>query len=182
GMGEPVSLPIAEALYAALIVDTGSFRFSNTNARAFHAAGDLVSLGVRPERVYRNAFENRRDAFVRLLPLVFASLGRKSGGKILWLQVTRQMLAKARASHEDTEGFIELLRAVRGVEVCALFKEQEADRVRVSLRSTESVDLHRFARSFGGGGHAKAAGLTIAGSMEEAVRTVVAGLEALVSD
>ncbi|MBM3319897.1 MAG: DHH family phosphoesterase [Candidatus Eisenbacteria bacterium] len=179
--GAPISLPIAEALYAALLVDTGSFRFSNTDARALRAAAELVGLGVRPERAYRDAFENRRGAFVRLLPLAFAALGSTSGGKILWVSVTRRMLEEARADFEDTDGYIELLRAVRGVEVCALFKEVEEGRVRVSLRSTGKVELHRFAASFGGGGHAKAAGLTVEGSLEEAVRSVTAGLEALVS-
>lgn len=180
-IGGPISTPIAEALYAALLVDTGSFRYSNTDERTLRAASELVRLGVKPDRVYRDAFENRRLASVRLLPLAFATLGRKAAGKILWITVTREMLAKAGATLEDAEGYVELLRAVRGAEVCVFFKENEPDKVRVSLRSTGSVDLNRFARSFGGGGHAKAAGLTIDGSMAEAVRRVVEGLEAVVS-
>ncbi|RPJ44950.1 MAG: bifunctional oligoribonuclease/PAP phosphatase NrnA, partial [Candidatus Latescibacterota bacterium] len=168
-------------LYAALLVDTGSFRYSNTDERTLRAASELVRLGVKPDRVYRDAFENRRLASVRLLPLAFATLGRKADGKILWITVTREMLAKAGATLEDAEGYIELLRAVRGAEVCVLFKESEPEKVRVSLRSTGNVDLNRFARSFGGGGHAKASGLTIDGSMAEAVRRVVEGLEAVVS-
>jgi phosphoesterase RecJ-like protein len=180
-MGGPISLPTAEALYAAILVDTGSFRFSNADARALRAGADLVALGVRPERIFRDAFENRSFASVRLLALALETLGRKAGGRIVWAHVTRPMLSKAQANLEDADGFIEVLRAIRGVEVCALFKEQAPDSIRVSLRSQGQVNVQRFARALGGGGHAKAAGLTYSGSMEEAVRAVVAGLEALVS-
>lgn len=172
---------IAEALYAALIVDTGCFRFSNTDERAFRTASELLAAGVKPERSYREAFENRRFASVKLLPLVFATLERGSGGKVVWVRVTRDMLAEAGARLEDTEGYIEILRAIRGVEVCAVFKEHKPDRVRVSLRSTGHVDVNRFARSFGGGGHTKAAGLTVDKSMEEAVAAVVSGLDSLLA-
>lgn len=178
-MGGPLTPSIADALYAALAVDTGSFRFSNTDERAFRTAAELVRAGVRPERVYRDSFENRRLASVKLLPLVFGALERGSGGKVLAVRATREMLTEAGARHEDTEGFIEILRAVQGVEVCAVFKEHKPDKIRVSLRSTGDVDVSRFARSFGGGGHAKAAGLTIEKSMEEAVGAVLSGLDAL---
>ncbi|MFH1277156.1 MAG: bifunctional oligoribonuclease/PAP phosphatase NrnA [Candidatus Eisenbacteria bacterium] len=180
-MGGTSTPAIAEALYAALIVDTGCFRFSNTDERALRTAAELVRAGVRPERAYREAFENRRLASVKLLPLVFAALERGSGGKVLAVRVTKEMLSEAGARHEDTEGFIELLRAVKGVEVCAVFKEQKPERIRVSLRSTGDVDVSRFARSFGGGGHAKAAGLTVEKSMEEAVGLVLSGLDALLA-
>ena len=180
-MGGTISTPIAEAIYAALIVDTGCFRFSNTDERTLRVAADLIAAGVRPDRVYRSSFENRRFASAKLIPSVFETLGRKSGGKVVWIQVTREMLANAGATHEDTEHYIEFLRTIRGAEVCAVLKEHDGGTVRVSLRSTGDVDVHNFARSFGGGGHAKAAGLTVSGTMEEAVQKVVSGLEALVA-
>jgi phosphoesterase RecJ-like protein len=178
-LGEPIPPVVAEPLYAAIITDTGCFRFSNTDARTFLAAAELIECGVRPDLAYRDAFENRRWASAKLLPPIFSTLDKTSDGKIAWVQVTKKMLAQAGGRFEDAEGVIEILRGIRGVEVCVVFKEQGEKKIRASLRSTGRVDLHRFAQSHGGGGHSKAAGLTYDGSLEEAISAVITGLEEL---
>jgi len=179
-LGGTIPPALAEPLYAAIITDTGCFRFSNTDGRTLRAGAELLESGVRAELAYQNAFENRRWASAKLLPGVFSTLDRTSDGKIAWVHVTKKMLTQAGGRYEDVEGVIEILRGLRGVEVCVVFKEQGKKTIRASLRSTGKVDLHRFAQSHGGGGHSKAAGLTYEGSMEEAIGAVIKGLEELV--
>ncbi|MBN1824837.1 MAG: bifunctional oligoribonuclease/PAP phosphatase NrnA [Candidatus Eisenbacteria bacterium] len=179
-LGGDFDAAMVEALYATIIIDTGSFHFSNTDARALRAAADLVERGARPDRIYRYAFEDRRWASAKLLAPVLSTLDRTGDGRIAWIHVTREMIKKANGRYEDVEGFIEIPRGVRGVEVCAFFKEHDPETIRISLRSNGDVDLHRFAQSHGGGGHSKAAGITFQGSLEEAIRGIVSGLEALV--
>ncbi len=171
---------IAEALYAAIITDTGSFRFANTDARALRIGADLVERGVRPELVYQKVFENRKWASAKLLAPVFTTLGKSVNGKLAWISATRKMLTETGANQGDMDGFIDQIRAIRGVEVCVFFKEADEGVVRVSLRSNGSVDVQRFAQSLGGGGHTRAAGLTVEGTVEEAIGKVIAGLESLV--
>lgn len=179
-LGGEMTPAIVQALYAALATDTGSFRFANTDARALRIGADLVEAGAKPESIYRKVFENRRWAAVKLLPAVFSTLGRSANGALAWVHITREMLAEAGGRYDDTDSYIDLLRAIKGVEVCAIFKEGENGIARVSLRSTGSVDVQRFARSFGGGGHTRAAGLSFEGTVEEAIGSVIAGLEMLV--
>ncbi len=179
-LGGRITPPIAEALLAAVVTDTGSFRFANTDARALRVAADLVEAGAKPEAIFRKVFEDRRWPSVKLLPHVFSTLGKSSNGAIAWVQITGDMLAAAGGRYDDTEGYIDHLRAVKGVEVCAIFKEGDEGTVRVSLRSTGSVDVEHFARSHGGGGHTRAAGLTFEGTIEEAIGAIIPGLEALI--
>lgn len=181
-VGGTIDPPIAEAIFTALIVDTGGFRFSNADRRVFLAAADLVGGGIKPEKIYQKAFENKRWASAKLLSPVIATLERTGNGKIAWMHATREMVAKAGGKYEDLEGYIDIPRSIRGVEVCVFFKEHDSKTIRVSLRSTGGVDLHHFAKSNGGGGHSKAAGITFHGTMEEAIHSIVSGLEAVAGD
>ncbi len=178
-LGGKVTLPIATALFAAIMTDTGSFRFSNTDGRTFRVVADLIDAGVRPDDVYRRIYEGKRWGTVKLLPAVFATVERSANGKIAWMHANRTMLSQAGASFEDTDGYIDHIRAVKGVEVALFFKEVDSGRVRVSLRSQGGVDVARFAASMGGGGHTRAAGLAFEGTLEEAIAKVVPGLESL---
>jgi len=176
--GLALSPRVAAALYAAICVDTGSFRFANTDPRALHAAAELVAAGARPDDIYRAIFEDLSWERLRLLPRALGSLRAGAGGKIAWLGVTSAMFREAGATEEDSDRFVDQIRGLRGVEVCAVFRERDAGDVKVSLRSTGRVDVQRVAARFGGGGHRLAAGAQLAGPFDDATSRVLAELEA----
>lgn len=184
--GQPLDREVATLLYAAVMADTGSFRFSNTSARALAIASELVSAGAEPDRIAREIYDTRSWNYVRLLSHALRTLGRSECGRVAWISLTNQMLAESGARRDEAEGLIQYPRMIAGVEVAILFRELEpsgdAPAVRVSLRSRERVDVSALAQEFGGGGHERAAGFTLQGTLaevhERVVRRAIAAAEA----
>jgi nanoRNase/pAp phosphatase (c-di-AMP/oligoRNAs hydrolase) len=175
-MAGTITQPIANAIYAAILTDTGSFRFSNTDERAFRAAADLCTLGVVPFDIYKKAFAKSWGA-ARLVGPALSTLESTADGRIAWIQVTRRMLEESGAEYEDSDSLLELVRPVRGVELCIAFKEVAGGKVKVSLRSNGGIDAFAIAKRHGGGGHRMAAGMTTDGPMTEAIAVLVAECE-----
>jgi phosphoesterase RecJ-like protein len=163
---------IADAAYAAIITDTGSFRFSNTDERVLRAATELVRMGVEPFAIYRQVFQ-RSPAAVRLVGPALSTLQTTADGKLGWIHATRAMFDEARAEYEDSDGLLEIVRATQGIEFCLFFKELPSGKVKVSLRSNGRVDVYEIAKTRGGGGHRMAAGVTLDGPMQKAIESFV---------
>ncbi len=159
---------IADAVYAAIITDTGTFRFSNTDERVLRAATELVRSGVEPFVIHRQVFQ-RSPAAVKLVGPVLSTLESTSDGKLAWIHATRAMFEKAEAEYEDSDGLLEIVRSTSGVEFCLFFKELPSGKIKVSLRSNGRVDVYEIAKSHGGGGHRMAAGATLNGPMKNAI-------------
>ena len=169
-----VTKPIAEALYAAIITDTGTFRFSNTDARVLRAAADLCDAGVSPFEMHRKVFGSKSWGAGRLLGPVLSTLESEANGKLAIISATLEMVNNAGATYDDMDGFVDLVRAIKGVELVLFFKETEEDDIKVSLRSNGNVDAHAIAKQFGGGGHMMASGMRVPGPRARAIDTVVA--------
>ena len=167
-----ISPEIATHLYVAILTDTGSFRYSNTDARALRVAAELVELGVDPAAVAEAIYENVPAAKVRLLGAALASLELLAGGAVAVMVLPYDVL-HAGPGEADTEGIVNHGQGIDGVAVAALFKEVGRDQYRVSLRSRGDVDVAAIAASFGGGGHPRAAGCTLEGSLESARNRVL---------
>ncbi|MEE9269670.1 MAG: bifunctional oligoribonuclease/PAP phosphatase NrnA [Candidatus Krumholzibacteria bacterium] len=167
-----ITATIAEAVFATLVSDTGTFRFSNTDERVLRAAADLCGQGVKPSEIHRHAFSKTGSA-VKLLGVVLHTLSSTDDGKIAWIHVSREMFRDAGAGYEDSDGILDVVRAMEEVEYCLFFKELEDGKVKISLRSNGKVDVHKIAKSLGGGGHRMAAGATVDGPMEHAIQSVV---------
>ncbi|MCK5796386.1 MAG: bifunctional oligoribonuclease/PAP phosphatase NrnA, partial [Deltaproteobacteria bacterium] len=148
----PLSVPIAEALYCALISDTGSFRYQNTNPEAMKMGAALLDAGVDPWWVSSNLYETQPRGQIVLLGEVLRTLRTSDDGWVAVLTVTQEMLAQAGCDESHVDGFINFARGLRGVEVAVLLRVSE-DHVRVGLRSRGNVDVSTIAESFGGGGH-----------------------------
>lgn len=168
--------PLAEALYTALVTDTGSFRFSNTDPAAHAMAAHLLELGVRPEPLVAVIYQHRHPDRLRFIGEVLRGLSLTPDGGIAWLTIERETMRRFRVDGGDTEGLVDFPRTVPGVEAVALFTETAQGGVKVSFRSSGSVDVDAVARSFGGGGHRAAAGATVAGPLESARQRVLARL------
>lgn len=160
-------VPAATALYAGISFDSGHFRHASTSAHTLATAAWLVSLGVDPTAVYAALYERRALADLRLWARAVAGAREVAGGRALVAVVTLADAAAAGATEGETEGVVESLRAVTGVEAAALVREQSAGpRCRVSLRSS-GLDVSAVAAARGGGGHRQAAGFSADESPEE---------------
>ena len=166
-LGLTPSLPAATALYAGISFDSGHFHHGSTSAGTFRCAAWLRELGVDVTAVYGELYERRSLGAVRLCALAVGRAARVDEGRALVATVSLNDYAAAGAGEDETEGIVETLRAVEGVEAAALVKEQSSGaRVRVSLRS-RAVDVSAIAAARGGGGHRLAAGFSSDDSPEE---------------
>ena len=164
---------IAEALYAAIITDTGTFRFSNTDRRALCAAADLAEAGASPFEVHRKVFGSKSWGAGRLLGPVLNTLDSVVGGKVAVISATLEMVNNAGANYDDTDGFVDLIRVIKGVELVVFLKETVEGDIKVSLRSNGRVNANAIARLFGGGGHTMASGMRLPGPMQHAMHEVL---------
>ncbi|HZG57324.1 bifunctional oligoribonuclease/PAP phosphatase NrnA [Paenibacillus sp.] len=172
-LGVPWSKPLATCIYAGLLTDTGGFRYSNTTPQVLSIAERMLRLGVDGAGLAERLLETMSYPQVLLLKAALSSLQFTPDRRVGWVSVSRETLAGVGAADEDTEGLVNLPRNVDGVEVGILFKEKTDGIVKVSLRSSGRVDVAALAKTFGGGGHVRAAGCTINGTLDEAIRRVV---------
>lgn len=163
----PVSPAAAQALYVALLTDTGGFRFSNTRPRTLRIAADLLERGLDPEQIYLDVYANAPEGRPRLFADALQTLVVEPENSLAWITIPPGAMEKHGVSSDDLDGVVEFARAIEGVRMALLFREASQGRIKVSLRSVGGVDVAEFARQFGGGGHMKAAGLAIPGELAE---------------
>ncbi len=177
-LGAAIDRDIAVNIYAAILTDTGSFRYSNASPEAFRIAGDMVRTGIDPREVAERIYETQTAEKLGLLGRVLGSLELASGGRIAAITTRKEDLRDFSATRDHLEGFINYPRSIAGVEVAAAFREEDAGEFRVSLRSKGRVDVSAVAAALGGGGHRNAAGCTVRGPLDEVKRRVFGMLEA----
>lgn len=173
-----ISLEAALNIYVAIVTDTGGFRFESTGANTHAVAGELLSLGVRPESVGVKLYDNWTEQRVRLVELVLATLEVSFDGQIATVYVDQDMLKKTGTTLDDTDELVDYPRSIESVKVAAFFKEAGNGLISISLRAKGEVDVSMVAEKFGGGGHRNAAGFRLPDkSVLEARSQVVKALE-----
>lgn len=165
---------IAQALYVALVTDTGRFMYENTGPRAHQMAAELIAVGVNVQAVYRRLYEEMPLAKLKLLGLALEHVRTFDEGALTLTHLSAEEFDRAQADESFSEGIVDHLRAVEGTKVAALVRELTADHSRgkrkVSLRATDDdVDVSVIARSQGGGGHRRAAGFSTTHTVPELV-------------
>ena len=165
--------PIARALYTAILTDTGGFRFSNTSPRCHAVAGQLLAAGVDPEEMYQRIYASVSAGRLRLLRDALASLEIDAEHGLAWISLPAGALERHGVRQDELDGLAEHPRSVAGTRMALFFRDLGHGQVKVSFRSTGEVDVNRFARLFGGGGHARAAGALVAGTLDSVVDRVV---------
>jgi len=163
----------ATCLYVAILTDTGSFRYSNTTARTHTIVAELIFSGIDPTSIYRLVYERIERSRVELLGSVLSTLKLTRDGSVAWIEITRGMLDRHKATFEGTEDFVNFPRGINGVKVALAFREVEKNVVKVSFRSNDIVNVNRLAKLFGGGGHRSASGCTLQCSLAEAEEVVI---------
>jgi bifunctional oligoribonuclease and PAP phosphatase NrnA len=176
---------IAEALYIALVTDTGRFQYANTTPKALRLAADLVEAGADVHRVFQGVYENVQFAKLKLLARALDRARVLQGGEIVVSHLLRDDFAAVGASEPYSEGIIDVLRSVEGSVVSALIREPPRDGApprKVSLRSSvDEVDVSAIARKSGGGGHREAAGFSSDLEIEEITEFIVREVTAQLS-
>jgi len=152
---------MAEALYTAIVTDTGGFSFSNTSARTHRVIASLIEWGAEVSKLSNRLFKNHSLEWTRLLGEAINTLKTYHGGRVSTLYVTREMLQRVGATEEHINGMIQYGKDIAGVDLAVFFKEVDPSTTKVSFRSDSLVDVSALAQRFGGGGHKRASGCTI---------------------
>ncbi len=171
--GWPIDQTAANALFTAISTDTGWFRFENTKKAAFEVAADLMAAGARPDELYQKLFLNDPPERLELIKLTLATLELHADGKLAVMHITNTMLAEAGAHRTLIENIVNLPMSIGTVDAVVLMVQVDGG-TRCSLRSKKLLDVDKIARRFGGGGHARAAGLTVDKDIES-FKTIIIG-------
>jgi phosphoesterase RecJ-like protein len=163
----PITFNMAINIYTAILTDTGSFRYENTNPDVFAICEEMTRSGVIPSYVSRMVYENHPKERFLLLGLVLTTLKTYNQDRIAMAYVTEEMFKKTKTTREHTDGFVEYIREIKGVDVAILLREVNGQRYKISMRSKGTIDVANICNIFGGGGHKNAAGCNIDGNMEE---------------
>lgn len=176
-MGVEPDEDIGTCLYTAIIADTGGFRYANTTSITHAISGELINVGVKTNYIARKVFNSRSFSKTKLIGKAIESINMYHEDKTAIMVVTREILDQTGSSKDEMEGLIDFARDINGVEVAVLIKEVEEDEYKVGFRSIDYIDVSKIAGIFGGGGHQKASGCTIKGSLEYVRKQVLEEIE-----
>lgn len=169
------------ALYVSISTDTGSFKYSNTTVKSHQIASELIKTGIDIETINDALYATFSLEKIQLYSLLLGRIKTSEDGNIAWVGLTKNDLKRTGATYEDTEGFIDFLKYIKEVRFSFFMSEVGGDHVpahvRVSFRSKGQYDVAQVAAKFGGGGHKKAAGCVIHGSLEEATHQILEQLK-----
>ena len=170
---KPITKKMCDGLYTAIMTDTGSFRYSNTDAKCHEIAIECLKAGVETSRIYQRVYETKPQGGVRLLARVIDNITFDSGGELAWFSIDQKMLDAADASSKDVDGFTDFVRSIKGVEVAVMVFQNGTNSCRINFRSKGKYAINDVAKYFGGGGHRFAAGAIVKGNKETIIPLVV---------
>jgi len=160
---------IALCLYTGMFTDTGNFTYMNTDRETHRIVSNLMKYNIRPHKIYESLHSLCTPLDLNFMGKIIAALKFDSPRNICWAIIKKW----EKKNYDLTEVIFSIMRLLRGVEVLILFKKVDKNKVRVNFRSRSRVDVNRIAKFFGGGGHKRASGTTIEGTLEEVQRQVI---------
>lgn len=169
----PISQDMARALLTAIITDTGGFRYPNTRPETLDIAGHLTRYGVSTAEIAERVYETRSYSGLKLLAHALTSLQVSPNGTVSWAKLSSSDFEETGAKPEDTEGFVNMVHALKGADVAVILREEKPGHVRVSLRSRGETPVNKAAEELGGGGHELAAACVLEDSLEDAEQRVL---------
>lgn len=176
----PIGTEEAAGLYAGLIYDTGGFRHSSTAPGTMQIAGKLMECGIPFTAIYNEFFNARSFSEAKILGKAIENAELLFGGKVICSTITNAEIAACGGTNKELDAIINYLKGVRGVEVACFFYEKTGTEVKGSFRGNDGYDVCALAQKFGGGGHVKAAGCTIAAPIAKAREMALAEVEKMV--
>ncbi len=165
---------IAIPIYSAMMSDTGNFRFNNTDPETLYAAAFLVSSGVKPYELYVYLYEDlNTPGRLQVIQKLLSELKYDCDGRLAWSVIDFEDIRPLGAAPDDMNSLSDFIRSIKGVEVGISVTQMAGQKVDVSFRSKGKIPINTVAQSFGGGGHAFAAGCHVDGTLEEAAARIV---------
>lgn len=153
----PLTREIAEPIYAAIMTDTGSFRFERTTAKLHHKVATLLEAGANPTEIYDKIYDQSKFSKIKLLGRALESIQLIADGKIAYMIITQKDFEEFNAIESDTENFVNYNLSIENVVLGLLFIELK-NGFKVSFRSKGNIRVNKLAAEFGGGGHTNASG------------------------
>lgn len=172
-----ISKAVAECIYLGIVHDTGVFKHSNTKERTMVIAGRLISMGAQPAKIIDETFYQKTYIQNQILGRCLLESILVMDGKVIVSYIGKKMQEFYNVEPDDLSGVIDQLRVTKGVEVAIFLKEEKTQEYKVSMRSNGIVDVSKIAVFFGGGGHIKAAGCTMQGSLHDVINNLTSGIE-----
>lgn len=170
---------IAIAVLTAMVTDTGYFRYSNTTETTHRIVASLYGHGARVGFIRKKLETGQPFCRQKLLGLALARLTSASGGRIVYSTITREMFEEAEARREHTDGLIDHIRIIQDARIASLIIQEGPDTFKVSFRTSNGVPANDIASLLGGGGHLRAAGATLIGTMEQASSLMLEAAETI---
>ena len=182
-----LDLPISEisrdSIYVATSTDTGSFQYPSTTQATYEMAADLVSRGLNIGEINSLTYDNHPYRRVELMRALLNTLERSEDGRVSWWHLTNETKDELSLIDDDTEGMIDIIRAIQGVIIAVFFEELPEDKIRVSMRSKDKrINCSEVCGIFGGGGHALAAGIRMPGPLSIAREKVLTQIQSELSN
>lgn len=174
---EKIDKAVAECLYTGMVHDTGVFRYSCTSPKTMRIAADLMEKGIDYTTIVDESFYEKSYLQNQILGRTLLESILILDGKCIFSYVNRKTMNFYEVTKKDLDGIIEQLRQTRGVEVAIFLYEVETQKYKVSLRSKNKVDVSKIASFFGGGGHVRAAGCTMDGTVHDIVNNISMHIE-----
>jgi phosphoesterase RecJ-like protein len=176
-LGLPLPAESRDAIYVAVSTDTGSFQYPATTAKTYEMAADLIHRGLNVGQLNSDTYDNHPYRRVELMRALLNTLELSGDGAVASWELRDQTRRQLELQPEDSEGLIDIIRAIRGVQVAVFFEELIDGKIRVSMRSKDKqVDVCQIAMEFGGGGHSLAAGIRMSGPLDDAKPRVLAAI------
>jgi len=173
---QSLSFKSAQAIYAGMLFDTGSFRYPKTSAETYRIAAHCMELGANPFDIYEHIYESNSLSSFTLRSMMLAKMEILHEGRLVALKLTKEMLLKSGASFAEGEPSINLPLTVKGVVASLLVKQDENGKVKVSMRTKGDFDVAKIAMANGGGGHRNAAGYKSKLSFDQTYQNAIKNL------
>lgn len=174
---DKVDQQIAKALYTGMIHDTGVFQYSSTTPETLRIAGELMKTGFDFSRIIDESFYQKTYVQNQVMGRVLAESIMVCDGACIVGYMKKKDMEFYGVTGKDLDGIVSQLRLTKGVQIAIMLYELETQVFKVSLRSNNDIDVSKTAMTFGGGGHAKAAGCSMVGTVYDVINNLTAALE-----
>ncbi len=175
--GDSIPVEIASSIYVAILMDTGSFRYSNTSSRTMEIVSKLFGAGINYVDLNIEVYQNVPIEKFKFTNMVLNTLELSHENKVGLVYITENMIQDAGLTMQDTDGIIENVRDIDSIEVALFLREVSPNVFKGSARSKRYYDVASLSLGFGGGGHVRAAGFTIEGDLHEVKNRILSSIQ-----
>ncbi|MBO4835608.1 MAG: bifunctional oligoribonuclease/PAP phosphatase NrnA [Lachnospiraceae bacterium] len=174
---DKLDLDIAIALYTGIIYDTGVFKYKLTSPQTMNIAAELMKYGIPTDDVIDETFNNKTYEENRIFGYSVMKSQLVCDGSVIYSTLSQKEMEDFHVTTRDLEGIVPQLRMTRGVRVAVFAYETPAGDIKVSLRSDNTFNVNELATLFGGGGHVRASGLNMPGTLDDCIQKLLAEIE-----